>query len=787
MTLNFRATGIQADKLIASGSSGTSTGAKLVIYPIAADETGTPNQGYIDQTIFATGSVGTDIFLFVSGGVGERGTAGAQSITTFGGDVHISGNISVDGGLPGQEVYWISNTENQIYTTGSATVTGSLINGLSGSTVGLYSHAEGLGSIVSGAWGHGEGEGTLVVGQAAHAEGYQTTASGDYSHAEGSITVVSGYASHAEGDSTVTTTDAYYSHAEGSLSNALGVASHAEGYNTQALADYSHSEGERTLSAGKGSHAVGFGTRASSNWSHAEGYLTTSSADYSHAEGANTVTVGLNSHAEGFWTIASGSNQHVAGKYNTRSNDFSIFIIGDGTGSLNSERSDIVRVNSGSTPGIGRVEVTGSVVATIGLSGSHTTLKDGTRFLVAGTNITINTASNGSVEISGSAGTEFLPSLTVCAGFDDFTDPAFPGWDVYRRGDKVLSGSGDSSKLMHFTNITQFSALTGSGIAILTIPSASSPTRASSSIAMCRLGEGMALDAVVPVVTEWRFAPLTASLPTFTLCDTKTMWALGVADFDYLELSDNPGINTVAMLATVVTGVQIYQLIHFSGSTPYASVEFPLPVATSSYLMRLSVLSGSSTLEIGADDGAFTVSKTLSGTYAPSASLYTPWIYHGQGGTHPALGIDTGYDRFLAIDYVGWSGKRAATHAAPATYNFTVRNYENLLPGSTRDRRIEFTAPGDGATESLSRQDQMVRVSHNGAVTASLLLPDSANRSLFVIKKANSYSTGSIYLIPIRDEAIEGITGSRHMLTGSDAIGASSWTVWSDGQGWWVA
>lgn len=52
----------------------------------------------------------------------------------------------------------------------------------------------------------------------------------------------------------------------------------------------------------------------------------------------------------------------------------------------------------------GTVEVTGSVVATEGLSGSLTKLVDGTSYLIAGSNVSIVTASNGSVTISAAGG-----------------------------------------------------------------------------------------------------------------------------------------------------------------------------------------------------------------------------------------------------------------------------------------------------------------------------------------------------------------------------------------------
>jgi len=99
MPIDFRASQIQTNKIIASGSTGTETGAQLVVYPYSANDGTAPNQGYIDQTIFNTGSIGTDIFLFVSGGIGDRNVGGAQSISVFGGDVYVSGNLAVEAGF----------------------------------------------------------------------------------------------------------------------------------------------------------------------------------------------------------------------------------------------------------------------------------------------------------------------------------------------------------------------------------------------------------------------------------------------------------------------------------------------------------------------------------------------------------------------------------------------------------------------------------------------------------------------------------------------------------------
>ncbi|NBP57060.1 hypothetical protein EBU71_11120 [bacterium] len=138
--------------MIASGSTGTSTGARLVIYPHIADDGTSPNQGYINQSVFGTGSIGTDIFVFVSGGIGQRNVGGAQSITCFGGDIHISGNITVDGTFPGSVPsanYFWSPSDPYIEASGSLAISGSgyFQGGLSGS---LQEISSGIPYLVAG-------------------------------------------------------------------------------------------------------------------------------------------------------------------------------------------------------------------------------------------------------------------------------------------------------------------------------------------------------------------------------------------------------------------------------------------------------------------------------------------------------------------------------------------------------------------------------------------------------------------------------------------------------------
>lgn len=89
MTFDYRASQLRTSKIIASGSTGTN--AKLILYPISSQ--GSPaNQGNISASLFGTGSIGSDIFLFVSGAVNSLGQ-NTNGASVFGGDLYVSGNL----------------------------------------------------------------------------------------------------------------------------------------------------------------------------------------------------------------------------------------------------------------------------------------------------------------------------------------------------------------------------------------------------------------------------------------------------------------------------------------------------------------------------------------------------------------------------------------------------------------------------------------------------------------------------------------------------------------------
>jgi hypothetical protein len=333
MSLDFRAQQIQTNKVIASGSSGTSTGAQILVYSHLADKTSSPNQGQIDQSLFSTSAIGTDIFLYVSGGIGEKDVGGAQSISVFGGDLHISGNLTVDGTYPsggggGDNYFWSPSdpyieASGSLYITGSfralslsasngGEISGSLTQGGAGNIAsGINSHAEGGKTTAQGFYSHAEGDTTVAFGDYSHAEGYQTLAYGINSHTEGLYTTGSGNNSHAEGGYTLAS--GIGSHAEGTGSLASGNYSHAEGYFTTASQAYAKSHGSNTFASGEGAHAEGKLTEAFGEYSHAEGLQTFASGNYSHAQGLFTTASNVGSHAEGGFSIASGEGAHAEG------------------------------------------------------------------------------------------------------------------------------------------------------------------------------------------------------------------------------------------------------------------------------------------------------------------------------------------------------------------------------------------------------------------------------------------------------------------------------------------
>lgn len=115
MTTDFKASQVQTHKIIVTGSFTGDDSNQLLIYSKDADDSGSPNQGQIDLTKFDTSGVGSDVFLFVSGGISTKDSAGSYGVTAIGGDLHVSGNMSASPGsiLANHGIkYWLESTDN---------------------------------------------------------------------------------------------------------------------------------------------------------------------------------------------------------------------------------------------------------------------------------------------------------------------------------------------------------------------------------------------------------------------------------------------------------------------------------------------------------------------------------------------------------------------------------------------------------------------------------------------------------------------------------------------------
>ena len=201
MTIDFRSDQIQTNKIIVTGSTPQKT---LLIYGIDADASPN-NQGNIDPAVFDTTVVGSDVFLFVSGVIGGKDGID-PGITVIGGDLHISGNLTINGTYPsggGGTNFFTEIDSSHIYTTSSvrvaelsaslgAIITGSVVQGADGTASGFYSHAEGGLCTAYGDYSHAEGTGSVTYGDYAHASGIKTIAFGTGSYAGGLWTIASG-------------------------------------------------------------------------------------------------------------------------------------------------------------------------------------------------------------------------------------------------------------------------------------------------------------------------------------------------------------------------------------------------------------------------------------------------------------------------------------------------------------------------------------------------------------------------------------------------------------------
>lgn len=366
MTTDFKATQVQTNKIIVTGSFAGDGSNQLLIYNYAADDSGSPNQGQIDPTKFDTTSgIGSDVFLFVSGGVSTRGTGGSYGVTVLGGDLHVSGNLTVDGTSPGGggggNDYWQSTLNKVIFNTGS-------IRQGAAVTIDLPTTNSIIFSSQGSSRTYGGTSNAIISSDAS----YIRNTSGDPSDVK-TNTIISNVYSEIDGDSAINQT----------LNNAIiagGINKIDSGSQYNAI-------------VGSGATFISSGALFNGSLAAGDVYGSFSSPTvFDNAAGSAIIAGGPNviSSSDGNTVVNSaiiGSNWIITSSFT--------YAIGD---TINAAQVLISASNG--------VDITGQTKFFTGLSGSLTQLTDGTPYLIAGTGIQTSTGSNGAVTIStaGSSG-----------------------------------------------------------------------------------------------------------------------------------------------------------------------------------------------------------------------------------------------------------------------------------------------------------------------------------------------------------------------------------------------
>lgn len=490
MAQDFRASQFRGAKFIASGSS--AGGAKLVFYHISADSSIAPNQGNINQLMFNTSSIGTDVFMYISGTV----TTGSSTdrITVFGGSTKVSGvlgfsdtvwlekdqNASLKffdeanpAGLSLSELYGISELDITVTDGDTVVNVEPAVDGQAlylkgkgsdafGGTAGIaflqggrgYAAADGGDTYVDGGTTVAATQGKVKLATVYGSEviisrtGTPVTVSGSAKFGaglSGSLTkLVDGSSYLVAGANTTITTQsngsvviastgggggsggslqaAYLSGssiglilASGTLrlSGSVGTASSSltiQATDTSRGAIDIMNDSGTTNSINIFGSSNSFGSGAGivlRSWAS-----TSSKLAWQAVSGPTRITYAANNHAEIFYDdntnelvllTQQDTNQGVTlrdgGAYGGELvRTVNAFGAGGGLVYLLPNKPVGIVMNSGS------LRQSGSAIFYNGLSGSHTSLKDGTSYLRAGSNVTITTQSNGSIEIAASGG-----------------------------------------------------------------------------------------------------------------------------------------------------------------------------------------------------------------------------------------------------------------------------------------------------------------------------------------------------------------------------------------------
>jgi hypothetical protein len=364
MTTDFKATQVQTNKIIVTGSFANDGSNQLLIYNYAADDSGTPNQGVIDPTKFDTTSgIGSDVFLFVSGGVSTRGTGESYGVTVMGGDLHVSGNLTVDGTYPsgggggGGNDYWKSTQNKLIFNTGS-------IRQGTAVTIDLPTTNSIIFSSQGSARLYGGLSNAIISSDSSKLRNTTGLASDVRSN-----TIISDVTSEIDSDGV----------------SGFGTT----GWNVIAASAFNRIESGSQANIILGSAGVNIVSGSFVNGTLAAGDVQNTFAlpvVLDNAAGSAIIAGGPNiiSSSDGISVINSaiiGSNWTI--------NSSRTYAIGD---TVNAAQVLISASNG--------MEITGQTKFFSGLSGSLTQLTDGTSYLIAGSGISISSSSNGPVTVS---------------------------------------------------------------------------------------------------------------------------------------------------------------------------------------------------------------------------------------------------------------------------------------------------------------------------------------------------------------------------------------------------
>lgn len=459
MAIDFRANQIRVNKIISSGSS-------IIIYPsgAASDLAGTINTSIFPQT-----GIGSDVFFFVSGGATRGGSN--KNASVFGGVLVSSGTFYALTGMTGSLTKVIDGTSYLIGSGGVTVVTnsnGSITIGFSGSSGGTsfafsstsiaFSGSSGLTGTPGFYFDNNNNEIFL------YADSSKTSNNGLKFSSTGIYRLTSSVSSNKH-DLNLNSADAYVLSASGGDVNIIGG-------NSSFKDDSSPSAGGSiSLIAGSGSKVAntvvqlgGFGGGVSiypgkggNSTGTARGGQGGSILLYGAEGGTSTGNYGgsgsdvyLYAGNAGSGSSGSGIGGNVIlksgdGYFGDPNADSGYFSIDVGSRNLSNASSNAsIRIDSsaqaknvlinyshflansvsdcyfivgGSSTRkalfIGDLVSSASIKSFSGFTGSLTKLTDGTSYLIAGSNITITSGSNGSITIDSTGGGSSLPSGSI--------------------------------------------------------------------------------------------------------------------------------------------------------------------------------------------------------------------------------------------------------------------------------------------------------------------------------------------------------------------------------------